>query len=130
MLLTTAGSLTLWAGAALCLLSLPPLSQAQQEFSQFSMPAESPRLPLRPAGGVKRSFFQLGCRGVYNRKVFYELETVCQDCYTVYRNPELFALCRSECFTSKYFGGCLEVVHEHGKAEQLSAKVPVISGRK
>ena len=97
---------------------------------QLNQPAESPRLPLRPAGSVKRSFVELDCRGVYDRKAFYELAAVCDDCFQVYQNSEVYGLCRSACFTSRYFGDCLVALQESSKADRLSSVIQRISGRK
>ena len=42
----------------------------------------------------KRSFFDINCRNVYDKSIYARLDRVCQDCYNLYRDPELHALCR------------------------------------
>jgi hypothetical protein len=42
----------------------------------------------------KRSFFDIKCRGVYEKSMYATLDRVCQDCYNLYREPELHTLCR------------------------------------
>jgi len=42
----------------------------------------------------KRSFFDIQCKGVYNKEIFAKLENICHDCYNLYRDSELYSLCR------------------------------------
>ena len=42
----------------------------------------------------KRSFFDIECRGVYDNTMYATVDRVCQDCYNLYREPELHTLCR------------------------------------
>ncbi|XP_073995716.1 ion transport peptide isoform X2 [Rhodnius prolixus] len=58
----------------------------------------------------KRSFFDLQCKGVYDKSIFARLDRICEDCYNLFREPQLHSLCRSDCFASKYFAGCLEAL--------------------
>ena len=129
--------MSLWALlAALSLLSLAQSSRAQQ--TALSRPAQSARLPLPLAppaaatasSAAKRSFHGLRCRGVYDKGTFYELEAVCRDCLTIYQEPELYGLCRSQCFTTPYFVGCLEALQQGSEAERLDAAIRRLSGRK
>ena len=127
--------MSLWTlVAALSLLGLAAPSLAQQA-TLGGQPAESARLPLPPppaaaAGTAKRSFLGLRCRGVYDKGTFYELEAVCRDCLTIYQEPELYGLCRSQCFTTPYFVGCLEALQQGSEAERLDAAIRRLSGRK
>src|SRR6218665_2698400 len=41
-----------------------------------------------------RSFSLLGCLGEYDISKFAELDRICEDCYQVYREPELNLSCR------------------------------------
>nr|ABO43963.1 putative ion transport peptide precursor [Daphnia magna] len=58
----------------------------------------------------KRSFFDINCKGLYDKSIFARLDRICQDCYNLYREPELHTLCRSECFTTPFFKACLKVL--------------------
>lgn len=42
----------------------------------------------------KRSFSQIGCLGVYDKAKFARLDRVCEECYQIYREPELQSMCR------------------------------------
>ena len=42
----------------------------------------------------KRSFFDINCKGLYDKSIFARLDRICQDCYSLYREPELHTLCR------------------------------------
>ncbi|KAG7301730.1 hypothetical protein JYU34_014717 [Plutella xylostella] len=61
---------------------------------------------------ARRSFFNLQCKGVYDASIFARLDRICDDCYNLFREPELYTLCRKDCFTSDYFKGCVEVLQE------------------
>ena len=41
----------------------------------------------------KRSFFDINCKGTYDARIYARLEIICQDCYNLYREPELLTLC-------------------------------------
>lgn len=43
---------------------------------------------------VKRSFAGLGCLGVYDKAKFARLDRVCEECYQLYREPEIHTACR------------------------------------
>nr|XP_018900376.1 PREDICTED: ion transport peptide isoform X2 [Bemisia tabaci] len=58
----------------------------------------------------KRSFFNLECKGVYDKSIFAKLDRICEDCYNLFREPQLHSQCRSGCFTSEFFEACLEAL--------------------
>ncbi|XP_074042221.1 ion transport peptide isoform X1 [Leptinotarsa decemlineata] len=68
---------------------------------------------------AKRSFFDLQCRGVYDKSIFARLDRICVDCYNLFREPSVHSLCRDNCFTSDYFKGCVDTL-------QLSDHIPEI----
>ncbi|KAK0163657.1 hypothetical protein PV327_007318 [Microctonus hyperodae] len=41
----------------------------------------------------KRSYIDLGCKGVYDKSIFARLDRVCEDCYNLFREPTLHTLC-------------------------------------
>lgn len=44
---------------------------------------------------AKRSaFFDIECKGVFNKSIFYRLDRICEDCYSLFREPELHTLCK------------------------------------
>lgn len=45
---------------------------------------------------VKRfsSFSDLGCQGIYNASIFSRVDQICEDCYNIFREPEIHILCR------------------------------------
>ncbi|CAL1285031.1 unnamed protein product [Larinioides sclopetarius] len=47
---------------------------------------------------VKRSFSDLGCMGVYDKAKFTRLDRVCEECYQLYREPEVHISCRVKLF--------------------------------
>uniref|UniRef100_A0A2H1WBV3 SFRICE_024337 n=1 Tax=Spodoptera frugiperda TaxID=7108 RepID=A0A2H1WBV3_SPOFR len=67
---------------------------------------------------ARRSFFTLECKGVYDAAIFARLDRICDDCYNLFREPQLYNLCRKDCFTTDYFKGCVEVLQETDQLEQ------------
>ena len=41
-----------------------------------------------------QSYMELSCNGAYNRQVFSRLETVCDDCYNLYKESQVHGMCR------------------------------------
>ena len=46
----------------------------------------------------------LGCRGTYNKAIFYKLDALCDDCYDMYKIPEIHHLCRYRSLKVKEYG--------------------------
>jgi len=42
----------------------------------------------------KRQFDGLACDGTYRRATFARLDAVCDDCFQLYKEPEIHSLCR------------------------------------
>lgn len=43
----------------------------------------------------RRSFFTLECKGVFDAAIFARLDRICDDCFNLFREPQLYTLCRS-----------------------------------
>lgn len=43
---------------------------------------------------ARRSFFHLQCKGVYDAAIFARLDRICDDCFNLFREPQLYTLCR------------------------------------
>ncbi|XP_041984550.1 CHH-like protein isoform X1 [Aricia agestis] len=85
--------------------------------------------PSRPAHHItRRSFFNLQCKGVFDAAIFARLDRVCDDCYNLFREPELYTLCRDGCFTTEYFKGCVEVLQEQENLDQFKKYINIIHG--
>ncbi|XP_061384296.1 CHH-like protein isoform X2 [Danaus plexippus] len=85
--------------------------------------------PSTPHHVARRSFFNLQCKGVYDAAIFARLDRICDDCYNLFREPTLFTLCRSKCFTSPYFKGCMESLYLYDEEEQLDQMIDFIGKR-
>ncbi|XP_067002616.1 ion transport peptide isoform X2 [Anabrus simplex] len=86
--------------------------------------------PTSSAGGMvlghplsKRSFFDIQCKGVYDKSIFARLDRICEDCYNLFREPQLHSLCRSKCFSSEYFEGCLDTLQLKEEEEKYNQMV-------
>ena len=89
------------------------------------------RFRFRDSVPAKRSYVSLQCRGEYDPSRFAQLDGICEDCYNLYREPEVHSLCRyslirhqtrqsednsftslyknrKDCFSSDTFKQCLQ----------------------
>ena len=72
--------------------------------------------------------YNIECLGEQNRTIIYILDRVCYDCFDLYREPEVFRLCSSECYSSSYFSDCLDVLSkkdEEAKFQNLISRINV-----
>nr|UPH34161.1 venom peptide precursor CNH-Rm [Rhytidoponera metallica] len=46
----------------------------------------------------------------HNNDTFNKVDNVCDDCFNLFRNINLYNDCRQNCFGSEYFPACLEVL--------------------
>ncbi|KAG8312633.1 hypothetical protein J6590_018273 [Homalodisca vitripennis] len=74
----------------------------------------------------KRSFYDLQCKGVYDKSIFARLDLICDDCYNLFREPQLHQLCRKDCFTSPYFKGCIEALLMTDESEEIFQMVETL----
>ncbi|XP_049877130.1 CHH-like protein isoform X2 [Pectinophora gossypiella] len=78
---------------------------------------------------ARRSFFNLQCKGVYDAAIFARLDRICDDCYTLFREPQLYSLCRAKCFTTPYFKGCMESLYLLDEEEQIDQMIDFVGKR-
>ncbi|XP_014213118.1 crustacean hyperglycemic hormones A* isoform X2 [Copidosoma floridanum] len=76
----------------------------------------------------KRSFLDIQCKGVYDRSLFARLDRICEDCYNLFREPQLHTLCRKNCFTTDYFKGCLDVLLLEDEMEWIKTSIKQLHG--
>merc|ERR1712243_309660 len=43
------------------------------------------------------------CRGRYDTAIYTTLDNICEDCYNLYKEPDVHSMCRADCFSSGYF---------------------------
>lgn len=77
----------------------------------------------------KRSFLELGCRGNFEQSYLARLERVCEECYQLYREPQVYNLCRDNCFKNENFLKCAEALLLHDEMEGLKSKVDYLYSR-
>ncbi|XP_012544168.1 CHH-like protein isoform X1 [Bombyx mandarina] len=76
----------------------------------------------------RRSFFTLECKGVFDAAIFARLDRICDDCFNLFREPQLYTLCRKDCFTTDYFKGCVEVLRETDQLDLFKKYIKQIHG--
>ena len=42
----------------------------------------------------QKNFNNLQCGGLYQKPIFSKLDSICNDCYKLYKEPEIYSLCR------------------------------------
>uniref|UniRef100_T1DFN0 Putative crustacean chh/mih/gih neurohormone family n=1 Tax=Psorophora albipes TaxID=869069 RepID=T1DFN0_9DIPT len=58
----------------------------------------------------RSSFFDIDCKGQFNKAIFYRLDRICEDCYSLFREPQILSFCKADCFGSEYFLACVEAL--------------------
>eukprot|EP00091_Calanus_sinicus_P024253 TRINITY_DN8593_c0_g1_i1.p1 TRINITY_DN8593_c0_g1~~TRINITY_DN8593_c0_g1_i1.p1 ORF type:complete len:121 (+),score=30.51 TRINITY_DN8593_c0_g1_i1:409-771(+) len=48
------------------------------------------------------------CDGTLDLKTFLFMNKMCEDCFSLYRDSDIYSACRSGCFSSPYFQSCME----------------------
>ncbi|XP_063614440.1 crustacean hyperglycemic hormones-like [Penaeus indicus] len=82
----------------------------------------SPTTVLAGAQTVnKRSISFNSCTGVYDRELLTRLDRVCEDCYNLYRNTDVAAECRSNCFHNEVFLYCVDYMYRRRQRNQYRA---------
>ncbi|GAB0090333.1 ion transport peptide [Sergentomyia squamirostris] len=76
----------------------------------------------------RSSFFDIECKGVFNKSIFFRLDRICEDCYSLFREPQLHSLCKKRCFTTEYFKGCLDALQLTDEQEIIKTYVKAING--
>ncbi|XP_042868659.1 crustacean hyperglycemic hormones-like [Penaeus japonicus] len=85
-------------------------------------PEFSPVLSLAGAESVnKRSISYGSCTGVYDRELVGRLDNVCEDCYNLYRDVEVAADCRRNCFHNEVFLYCVDYMYRPRQRNQYRA---------
>ncbi|KAF7494299.1 Ion transport peptide-like [Sarcoptes scabiei] len=86
------------------------LSSSPSSSSSFSMQKRS-------------SFSSIGCLGNYDRAKFARLDRICEECFQLYRDPELHTSCRKFCFKNDVFTACIDALmlsHEQNELNSIA----------
>ncbi|KXJ74616.1 hypothetical protein RP20_CCG013273 [Aedes albopictus] len=76
----------------------------------------------------RSSFFDIECKGQFNKAIFYRLDRICEDCYSLFREPQILSFCKKSCFTTDYFRGCLDALQLTDEIETLKPFIKVLNG--
>ncbi|XP_051175036.1 ion transport peptide isoform X2 [Leptopilina boulardi] len=77
----------------------------------------------------KRSFMDIQCKGVYDKSLFARLDRICEDCYNLFREPQLHLLCKQNCFSTEYFTSCIQALLLEDEKEKFQ-EIAEYLGRK
>lgn len=77
-----------------------------------------------------QSYMELSCDGAYDRQLFSRLERVCDDCYNLYKEPQVHGMCRSDCFGSETFRQCLQTLLLEEDSQQFTDMIDIIGKKK
>jgi len=80
---------------------------------------------------AKRStFFEIECKSVFNKSIFYRLDRICEDCYQLFREPEIHQGCKEKCFGTEFFTGCVEALLLQEEIEKFEKWREMLGKRK
>ncbi|GIY33229.1 ion transport peptide [Caerostris darwini] len=79
---------------------------------------------------VERGFVSLGCMGTYVKADFFRLDRLCDECYQMFREPEVYMICRSNCFKNNYFPLCVDALLLLEEQRRLDAMVDKLYGKR
>ncbi|XP_072743116.1 ion transport peptide isoform X2 [Anoplolepis gracilipes] len=96
--------------------------------SCIGLGADAATLNAHPLG--KRSFFDIQCKGVYDKSIFARLDRICEDCYNLFREPQLHMLCKQDCFSTQYFTSCIQALLLEDEKERLQEMVEYLGRKK
>merc|ERR1712126_414783 len=65
----------------------------------------------------------LGCRVEPSLRITKYLDRICDDCYMLYRDHEIHQMCRSDCYSSTFFGVCLDVMMVSKETRRKAARL-------
>ncbi|XP_073848084.1 ion transport peptide isoform X2 [Musca autumnalis] len=86
-------------------------------------------LPRNHNMAKRSNFFDLECKGIFNKTMFYRLDKICDDCYNLFRETSIHRLCKKDCFDSKWFGECLKVLLiPSDEVSQLQDFIKIVNG--
>ncbi|XP_018327509.1 CHH-like protein isoform X2 [Agrilus planipennis] len=127
---TVPSAFAVWGGFVWLFILVTSLAMMQTTFCKPTSSLESSSMPLTFHHLAKRSFFDIECKGVYDKSIFARLDRICEDCYNLFREPELHSLCRSRCFSTQYFDGCLETLIRTDEKEEFARMIDYIGKKK
>ncbi|XP_015607013.1 ion transport peptide isoform X2 [Cephus cinctus] len=78
----------------------------------------------------KRSFMDIQCKGVYDKSLFARLDRICEDCYNLFREPQLHSLCRQDCFSTQYFTSCVQALLLEDEKEKFQEMAEYLGRKK
>jgi len=76
----------------------------------------------------KLNFDNLSCKGTYQPALLSQLDRICDDCYQLYKAPEIHFMCRSDCFTTPAFKGCLDALLFEDKEDHFNGMIKTLRG--
>jgi len=51
-----------------------------------------------------------GCQGRLALSKFAKVNQICEECHSLFKELEVYRLCRADCFGTKFYYGCMEVL--------------------
>ncbi|XP_031843756.2 ion transport peptide isoform X2 [Nomia melanderi] len=78
----------------------------------------------------KRSFIDIQCKGIYDKSIFARLDRICEDCYNLFREPQLHQLCRQTCFGTQYFTSCVQALLLEDEKEKFQEMADYLGRKK
>ena len=65
------------------------------------------------------------CDGTLDLKTFLFINKICEDCFSLFRDSDIYNACRSNCFSSSYFPLCMDSLLVDQDTKDKAGKVLV-----
>lgn len=70
------------------------LNHLNRQLHRIDMEQTDQQDGSKPLTVHKKSFSSIGCLGNFNKAKFARLDRICDECYQIYRDPEIHKTCR------------------------------------
>merc|ERR1711997_1119341 len=82
-------------------------SESADRIVRRDLPPDYRRLSVRSALSDP---IEESCKGNLDFNAFLKLDKICKDCFNLFKDPEVYHLCRSDCFGTGFFNECMETI--------------------
>jgi len=65
----------------------------------------------------------VGCKAAPTSWMYQFLNRICEDCFQLYRNTDLYHMCRTDCFGTDVFRACMDVLQIETEVRDRAAEV-------
>ncbi|KAK7027494.1 hypothetical protein SK128_012079 [Halocaridina rubra] len=83
-------------------------------------------IKIRP--NTFKEFQFIKCQGEFDKEQYSFLVQICDDCYNLFRNPNVLLDCKANCFQNPVFPACINRLLLKDKETEIKGKLYYVSG--